>query len=78
MPELYEIPASLIHEPWKLNLIEQQFYNCEIGVDYPAPIVNIEETRKNASQIIWSFRKKNEVKEEAKRIIQKHVRQKSS
>jgi deoxyribodipyrimidine photo-lyase len=25
-------------------MIEQQFYDCEIGKDYPAPIVNIEET----------------------------------
>ncbi len=73
LPELGEIPISLIHEPWKLNLIEQQFYNCEIGKDYPEPIVNIEETRKYASDIVWSFRKKDEVKEEGKRILKKHV-----
>lgn len=78
VPELVEIPSSLIHEPWKLNPIEQQLYRCEIGTDYPAPIVNIEETRKQASDIVWSFRKKNEVKEEAKRILKKHVKQKSS
>jgi deoxyribodipyrimidine photo-lyase len=73
LPELAEIPVNLIHEPWKLNLIEQQFYNCEIGTDYPEPIVNIEETRKYASDIVWSFRKKDEVKEERKRILKKHV-----
>lgn len=64
LPELAEIPVNLIHEPWKLNSIEQQFYNCELGKDYPEPIVNIEETRKYASDIVWSFRKKDEVKEE--------------
>ena len=73
LPELAEIPVSLIHEPWKLNLIEQQFYNCEIGKDYPAPIVNIEESRKYASDIVWSFRKKEEVTIEGKRILKKHV-----
>ncbi|MFT7334585.1 MAG: deoxyribodipyrimidine photo-lyase [Porticoccaceae bacterium] len=73
LPELAEIPVNLIHEPWKLNLIEQQFYNCEIGTDYPEPIVNIEETRKYASDIVWSFRKKDEVKVEGKRILKKHV-----
>jgi deoxyribodipyrimidine photo-lyase len=73
LPELAEIPVNLIHEPWKLNLIEQQFYNCEIGTDYPEPIVNIEETRKYASDIVWSFRKKDEVKEEGKRLLKKHV-----
>ena len=66
-------PNNLIHEPWKLNLIEQQFYNCEIGKDYPLPIVNIEETRKYASDIVWSFRKKEAVKEESNRILKKHV-----
>ncbi len=73
LPELSKIPVNQIHEPWKLNIIEQQFYSCEIGKDYPAPIVNIEETRKHASDIVWSFRKKKEVKEEGKRILKKHV-----
>jgi deoxyribodipyrimidine photo-lyase len=56
-----------------MNEMEQQFYNCDISKDYPAPIVNIEETRKYASDIVWSFRKKDEVKQEGKRILQKHV-----
>lgn len=73
IPELAEVPVSLLHEPWKMNEMEQQFYNCKIGQDYPEPIVNIEETRKFASDIVWSFRKKGDVKEEGKRILQKHV-----
>jgi deoxyribodipyrimidine photo-lyase len=73
LPELAEVPIHLLHEPWKMNEMEQQFYNCSIGKDYPAPIVNIEETRKYASDIVWSFRKKDEVKQEGKRILQKHV-----
>lgn len=73
LPELAEVPVHLLHEPWKMNEMEQQFYNCKIGENYPAPIVNIEETRKYASDIVWSFRKKDEVKQEGKRILQKHV-----
>jgi deoxyribodipyrimidine photo-lyase len=73
LPELVEIPVSLLHEPWKMNDLEQKFYNCEIGKDYPFPIVNIDETRKYASDIVWSYRKKDEVKEEGKRILKKHV-----
>ncbi len=73
LPELAEIPINLIHEPWKLNPIEQQFYNCELGKDYPFPIVDIEETRKKASDIVWSFRKKPDVKVEGVRILKKHV-----
>lgn len=73
LPELTEIPVHLLHEPWKMSLIDQQFYNCEIGKDYPFPIVNIEETRKQASNIVWGYRKKDEVKEEGKLILKKHV-----
>lgn len=73
LPELAEVPVHLLHEPWKMNEMEQQFYNCEIGKDYPKPIVNIEETRKFASDIVWSFRKKEDVKQEGKRIIKQHT-----
>jgi deoxyribodipyrimidine photo-lyase len=73
IPELKNIPISLIHEPWKLSAIEQQLYECEIGKHYPAPIVDIEATRKYASDIVWGFRKTDDVKKEGKRILQKHV-----
>jgi deoxyribodipyrimidine photo-lyase len=73
IPELAEVPIHLLHEPWKMNEMEQQFYNCKIGADYPVPIVNIEATRKFASDIVWSFRKKDEVKAEGARILKKHV-----
>jgi deoxyribodipyrimidine photo-lyase len=73
VPELKNIPSSQIHEPHKLSTIEQQLYGCEIGKHYPAPIVNIDETRKFASDIVWSFRKKDDVKKEGERILAKHV-----
>lgn len=73
LPELINIPANLIHEPWKLSLMEQQLYNCEIGKDYPLPIVDIEITRKYAIDIVWDFRKNADVKQEGNRILKKHV-----
>ena len=73
VPELKNVPISLIHEPYKLTLIEQQLYQCEIGKDYPVAIVDIEETRKIASEIMWSFRKNDKVRTEGKRILKKHV-----
>lgn len=57
LPELSNIPPHLVHEPWKLSYMEQQLYECEIGKEYPFPIVDIEATRKQASEIIWGFRK---------------------
>lgn len=62
VPELVNIPPHLLHEPWKLGLIDQQLYECEIGKDYPFPIVDLEETRKYARKAIWGIRKKEEIK----------------
>jgi deoxyribodipyrimidine photo-lyase len=57
IPELKEVPASLIHEPWKMTSFEQGLYQVIIGENYPHPIVDIEETRKRASEIVWGIRK---------------------
>jgi deoxyribodipyrimidine photo-lyase len=73
--ELKNIPSTLIHEPWKLSAIEQTLYECSIDKDYPSPIVDVEASRKHASDIIWRFRKSPAVKAEGKRILKKHTSQ---
>jgi deoxyribodipyrimidine photo-lyase len=73
IPELKDVPQNCIHEPWKMSLMEQSLYNVSIGIDYPSPIVDIEATRKAASDIVWSFRKTDGVKMEGQRILKKHV-----
>ncbi len=75
LPVLQNLPINQIHEPWKLSLLEQQLYGVEIGKDYPLPIVDIEHSRKQASHIVWEFREREDVKEESKRILKKHVTQ---
>jgi deoxyribodipyrimidine photo-lyase len=73
IPELKSVPASLIHEPWKMSLMEQDLYGVQIGKDYPSPIVDIEQTRKMASEKVWGLKKTAKVKVEAQRILKKHV-----
>jgi deoxyribodipyrimidine photo-lyase len=78
VPELTKVPANIIHEPYKLSIIEQQMYGCEIGKDYPAPIIDLEASRKKASDIVWTFRKQADVKTEGQRILATHVNQTNS
>ncbi len=41
LPELQHIPAARVHEPWRLSADEQERYGVRIGVDYPAPVVDL-------------------------------------
>lgn len=41
LPELAAVPASKIHEPWKLTTQQQSQFGVVIGHDYPAPIVDL-------------------------------------
>lgn len=74
LPQLQNVPIQFIHEPYKMTQIEQQLYNVTIGKDYPEPIVNLEITGKKARKNIWEHRSNDLVKQENKRILEKHTR----
>ena len=40
IPQLRNVPAKWIFEPWRMSAAEQQAAGCVIGRDYPAPIVD--------------------------------------
>ncbi len=73
VPELRDLETAFVHEPYLMTEMEQQFYNFKLGEDYPLPIVDIEETRKKASDILWNLRKNKMVKQESQRILKKHT-----
>ncbi|MEQ9165863.1 MAG: deoxyribodipyrimidine photo-lyase [Fulvivirga sp.] len=73
VPELGNCPQHFIHEPWLMTEMEQHFNGFIIGKDYPAPIIDIATASKEARTKIWSHRKNDVVKQEKKRILQKHV-----
>ena len=77
LPELMHVPVELMHEPWKMSMMEQELYSVKIGIDYPSPIVDIEVSRKIASDIIWGIRKTPASKKEGSIILKKHVNQSS-
>jgi deoxyribodipyrimidine photo-lyase len=56
-----------------MTFLDQKFNNFELGVDYPKPIVNMEKTRKFASDYLWSMKKNLKVQEESIRILKLHT-----
>ncbi|WP_250630287.1 FAD-binding domain-containing protein [Rhodoflexus caldus] len=71
VPELWHVPAPLIHEPWKMTPMEQQFYKCRIGADYPFPLVNHEEAARQARLWQKAMEQDPEVQAENERIVKK-------
>ncbi|MFD2165075.1 FAD-binding domain-containing protein [Thalassotalea euphylliae] len=75
LPELAQVPAEQIHQPWLLSPMEQAMYQVQLDEDYPQPIVDIVETGKMARDLLWSYRKRPEVRIEKERILLRHVAQ---
>lgn len=73
VPELREVPLAYLHEPWSMNLLEQQFCNTSIGTDYPAPIINTKKTAKQAGDILWKLKQDKIVQHDAYRILRRHT-----
>ncbi len=72
-PELDSLPAVLLFEPWKITAMEELMYDFSVGRDYPEPIVDISVSYRFASDRLWAWQKRRDVKQEAKRILRKHV-----
>jgi len=73
IPELKSLPSSLVHTPWKITPFEEELYQFTKGVSYPNPIVDLEKSRKYATETLWKFRKIPEVNKESKRILKQHT-----
>tara|TARA_B100000787_G_scaffold159892_2_gene138440 strand:- start:16041 stop:17534 length:1494 start_codon:yes stop_codon:yes gene_type:complete len=73
VPELKNLDTVFAHEPQLMTPLEQQLYGFFLGKDYPDPIVDIKNSRKKASDVLWNLKKNSEVKKENKRIILKHT-----
>jgi deoxyribodipyrimidine photo-lyase len=73
VPELKDLDTPFAHEPYLMTEMEQRFYNLTLGVDYPYPIVDVQESRKKASSTLWNLQKNSMVKTESDRILKKHT-----
>ncbi|MEO8156634.1 MAG: deoxyribodipyrimidine photo-lyase [Betaproteobacteria bacterium] len=57
LPELANVDAEFIHEPWQMTALEQRAAGVEIGRDYPTPIVDHAVARKRTLEIYAALRK---------------------
>ena len=73
LPELQSLPVPLVHQPWTLTPMEAALYDFELGISYPQPIVDLEASRKHASDILWNLQKNSLVRQESKRILNRHT-----
>ena len=73
VPELAEVPAAFIHEPWKLSPLEKQMYARLELPPYPSAMVLPEEGMRMARKELWNLRQLPEVRKEASRILKKHT-----
>lgn len=73
-PEIAALPDDLLHTPWQLTSMEQQMFAVVIGEDYPKPVVDLQQSSKQAREALWAWRKNIAVKQENQRILRRHVR----
>ena len=50
VPELERVPGERLAEPWTMDHEQQRAAGCEIGRDYPAPIVDHATERRRAME----------------------------
>ncbi|QHI35713.1 Cryptochrome-like protein cry2 [Kordia antarctica] len=73
VPELADLDIAFVHEPSRMTQMEQQMTGFILGENYPKPIVDLQESRKRASDILWHMKDENTVIEENFRILRKHT-----
>ncbi|MBO6826003.1 MAG: DNA photolyase family protein [Sneathiella sp.] len=71
VPELRQVPANWIHEPWKMTLQQQKQANVIIDKIYPAPIVNHASAIKCAREKMSKIRRSEEFREKADAVFKK-------
>ena len=72
VPELGQVPNEYLAEPHRMPMDIQSKYGCEIGKDYPQPIVDHRQAYKSAREKIFAIRQTGAAVDDAKRVFTKH------
>jgi len=72
LPELASLPVEFLHQPHTLPPIDAALLDFDIERDYYLPIIDVETAAREARDRLWSFRKRDDVQSEAKRVLHSH------
>jgi len=72
VPELERVPDEFIAEPAAMPALTALMARCEIGVDYPAPIVDHSAALRDAKERLFAIRKSVAGRREARRVYIAH------
>lgn len=71
------VPENLIHEPWMMTEIDQELYQCKIGITYPLPIINLKNAAAYARVHLWETKKSERVQKNNEKILAIHTKRKN-
>ena len=77
LPALRNVPNTWIFQPWLMPESLQREYGCHIGVDYPAPLVDIGEALKLAKLKFSQLNANRDDAGETLSIIKRHASRKN-
>jgi deoxyribodipyrimidine photo-lyase len=77
LPALARVPLPYLAEPWKMDESVQRMAGCQIGTDYPAPIVDDKLAMKTAKDRMYGLRQTHAAREEAGAVQARHGSRKS-
>jgi len=72
VPELADVPHKHLAEPHKMNAMEQTLFGCQIGTDYPAPIVDHKTAYKTARDRMHDLKRMPSTRAASAKVFQKH------
>ncbi|MFM8396983.1 MAG: FAD-binding domain-containing protein, partial [Pirellula sp.] len=76
LPELARVPIHLLWTPWKMSLDDQVRYGCQLGKDYPRPLVDHQLAVRQAKEKLYAVRGSHEAQQLAIQVAKKHASRK--
>lgn len=72
VPELAAVPEVYVHEPWRMTDAAQSAAGCEIGRDYPLPVVDHKEAVRQARAKFSEISQRPEHRSETQAVLRTH------